>query len=48
MGWFIGKHETERRRGGGRSKANEWLVPQVVPQVQPSHHSYGLSLAWHP
>jgi membrane-associated phospholipid phosphatase len=48
MGWFIGRHVTERRRGGGRSQAKDWLVPQVIPQVQPSEHSYGLALAWHP
>jgi hypothetical protein len=24
------------------------LSPQVIPQVQPSSHSYGLMVAWHP
>jgi membrane-associated phospholipid phosphatase len=48
MGWFIGKQVTDRRRVGGRSPAKEWLLPQVVPQVQPADHSYGLLLAWHP
>jgi len=48
MGWFIGRHVTDRRRGGGRLPAKAWLSPQVVPQVQPSDHSYGLLLAWHP
>jgi membrane-associated phospholipid phosphatase len=48
MGWFIGRHVSERRRGGGRSQAKAWLMPQVSPQVQPSSHSYGLALAWHP
>jgi len=48
MGWFIGRHVTERRRAGGRSPAKGWLLPQVVPQVQPSDHSYGVLLAWHP
>ena len=48
MGWFIGRQVTSRRRIGGRSPAKGWLLPQVVPQVQPSDRSYGLSLAWHP
>lgn len=48
MGWFIGRHVAERPRIGGRSQAKRWLLPQVVPQVQPSDHSYGLMLAWHP
>jgi membrane-associated phospholipid phosphatase len=48
MGWFIGRHVTERRQGGGRSAAKAWLWPQVVPQVRPSDRSYGLLLAWHP
>jgi len=47
MGWFIGRHVSERRRVGGRSPVKGWLLPQVVPQVQPSDHSYGLALAWH-
>jgi len=48
IGWFIGTHVSERRRGGGGSPAKGWLLPQVVPQVQPAEHSYGLLLAWHP
>jgi len=48
MGWFIGRHVTERRRGGDPSQAKAWLMPQVIPEVQPSSHSYGLTLAWHP
>jgi membrane-associated phospholipid phosphatase len=48
MGWFIGRHVAERRAGGGRSPAKAWLSPQVLPQVQPSDHSYGLLLVWHP
>jgi membrane-associated phospholipid phosphatase len=48
MGWFIGRHVAEGRTVGGRSRAKGWLLPQVVPQVQPSDHSYGLMLAWHP
>lgn len=44
MGWFIGRHVTERRQAG----AKQWLSPQVIPQVQPSGHSYGVMLAWHP
>jgi membrane-associated phospholipid phosphatase len=45
IGWFIGRHVFERRQ---RSPAKARLVPQVVPQVQPSGRSYGLLLAWHP
>jgi membrane-associated phospholipid phosphatase len=48
MGWFIGRHVTERRRSGGPPQAKAWLMPQVIPQVQPSSRSYGLALAWHP
>jgi len=48
MGWFIGRHVVERGRSGGRSRAKAWLAPQVIPQVQPADHSYGLALAWHP
>jgi membrane-associated phospholipid phosphatase len=48
MGWFIGRHVSERHRVGGRSLAKGWLLPQVVPQVQPGDRSYGLLLAWHP
>jgi membrane-associated phospholipid phosphatase len=48
MGWFIGRHVAERPRVGGRSPAKGWLLPQVVPQVQPSDHSYIVLLAWHP
>jgi membrane-associated phospholipid phosphatase len=48
MGWFIGRHVTERRRGGDRAPTKARLMPQVVPDVQPSDHSYGLALAWHP
>jgi membrane-associated phospholipid phosphatase len=48
MGWFIGRHVTERNRGGTRSTARGWLAPEVVPQIRPSDHSYGLLLAWHP
>jgi len=48
MGWFIGRHVAERRRGGARSRAKDWLLPQVIPQVQPADRSYGLLLAWHP
>jgi len=48
IGWFIGRHVSERRRGGVGSLAEKWRLPQVVPQVQPDDHSYGLSLAWHP
>jgi membrane-associated phospholipid phosphatase len=48
MGWFIGRRVAERRRVGGRSPAKGWLLPQVVPQVRPADHGYGLLLAWHP
>jgi membrane-associated phospholipid phosphatase len=48
MGWFIGRHVTERRRGGDRAPTKARLMPQVVPDVQPSDHSYGLAVAWHP
>jgi membrane-associated phospholipid phosphatase len=48
MGWFIGRHVTERRRGDDRSQTKAWLMPQVVPEIQTSDHSYGLALAWHP
>jgi hypothetical protein len=48
MGWFIGRHVAEGRTAGGQSRAKGWLLPQVVPQVQPSDHSYGLMLAWRP
>jgi membrane-associated phospholipid phosphatase len=48
IGWFIGRHVFERRQGGRRSLATARLFPQVIPQVQPADHSYGLSLAWHP
>jgi membrane-associated phospholipid phosphatase len=48
MGWFIGRHVTERRGADGHPKAKAWLMPQLVPQVQPSDRSYGLLLAWHP
>ncbi len=48
IGWFIGRHVVERRHDGARSPANGWLLPQMVPQVQPADHSYGLLLAWHP
>jgi membrane-associated phospholipid phosphatase len=48
IGWFIGRHVAEGRRVGGRSPAKGWLMPQVVPQVQPASHSFGLLLAWHP
>jgi membrane-associated phospholipid phosphatase len=43
MGWFIGRHVSERRQEGRRS-----LAPQVIPRVQPSDRSYGILLAWHP
>ena len=33
---------------GGRSVAKGLLLPQVIPEVQPAEHSYGLLLAWHP
>ena len=46
MGWFVGRHVAERRANGSRSPANTWLSPEVIPQVQPSAHSYGLMLAW--
>jgi hypothetical protein len=48
IGWFIGRHVAEGHRVGGRSPAKGWLMPQVVPQVQPASHSFGLLLAWHP
>jgi membrane-associated phospholipid phosphatase len=48
MGWFIGRHVAERRRAGGRPPSKAWLLPQVVPRVQPAGRSYGLLLAWHP
>jgi membrane-associated phospholipid phosphatase len=48
MGWFIGRHVAERRRVGDPSPGKGWLLPQLVPQVQPSDHSYGVLLAWHP
>jgi membrane-associated phospholipid phosphatase len=46
MGWFIGRHVAERRPNGSRARAKGWLSPQVIPQVQPSGHSYGVMLAW--
>ncbi len=48
IGWFIGRHVADQRRVGGRSPLKGWLLPQVVPQVQPADHSYGMLLAWHP
>jgi membrane-associated phospholipid phosphatase len=48
VGFFIGRHVAERRRGAGRSPAKGWLAPQVLPRVRPSDHSYGVLLAWHP
>ena len=48
MGWFIGRHVAERRANGGLSPAKAWLSPQLVPQVQPSAHSYGIMQAWRP
>ena len=48
MGWFIGRHVFERGQDGRRSLAKARLFPQVIPQVQPSDHSYGLLLAWRP
>ena len=36
-----GRAAGDRRPRGGSS-------PQVIPQVQPSDHSYGVLLAWHP
>lgn len=47
IGWFIGRHVAERHGATNRSPGNGWLSPQVVPQVQPSDHSYGVMLAWH-
>jgi membrane-associated phospholipid phosphatase len=46
IGWFIGRHVTERRPNGSPARAKAWLSPQVIPQVQPSGHSYGVMLAW--
>jgi membrane-associated phospholipid phosphatase len=48
MGWFIGRHVYERNQGNRRSVAKALLSPQVIPHVQPSDRSYGISLAWHP
>jgi membrane-associated phospholipid phosphatase len=48
MGWFIGRHVSEARANGGHARAKTWLTPELIPQVQPSGHSYGLMLAWHP
>ena len=48
MGWFIGRHVAQRGRAGGWPPTKGWLLPQVVPQVTPSDHSYGVLLAWHP
>ena len=48
IGWFIGRHVADRSRNGSRPPAKAWLSPQVIPQVQPSSHSYGLTVAWHP
>jgi len=48
MAWFIGRHVAERRANGSQSPTKAWLSPRVIPQVQPSAHSYGLMLAWHP
>ncbi len=47
MGWFIGRHVAQKRLTGSQSRTKVWLSPQVIPQVQPSAHSYGLMLAWH-
>jgi membrane-associated phospholipid phosphatase len=47
IGYFIGRHVVqshERPRPGVRG----WLSPQVIPTFQPSDHSYGVLLAWHP
>jgi membrane-associated phospholipid phosphatase len=48
MGWFIGRHVSERSRGDRKSATKAFLSPQVIPHVQPSDHSYGILLAWHP
>ena len=48
MGWFIGRYVSERHREGGRVPAKVRIVPEVVPQIRPADHSYGLLLAWHP
>jgi membrane-associated phospholipid phosphatase len=48
MGWFIGRQVSQRRPDGGRPPLRDRLIPQVVPQIQPSDRSYGLMLAWHP
>jgi membrane-associated phospholipid phosphatase len=47
MGWFIGRHVSERSQAGRRSVAKAVLSPQVIPHVQPSDRSYGILLAWH-
>jgi membrane-associated phospholipid phosphatase len=47
MGWFIGRHVSEARANGGHPRGKAWLAPELIPQVQPSGHSYGLMLAWH-
>jgi membrane-associated phospholipid phosphatase len=46
IGWFIGRHVAEAHRSTGRLPVNGWLSPKVIPQVQPSDHSYGVLLAW--
>jgi membrane-associated phospholipid phosphatase len=48
MGWFIGRHVSERSQEHRRSVAKAVLSPQVIPHVQPSDGSYGILLAWHP
>jgi membrane-associated phospholipid phosphatase len=48
MGWFIGRHVSEARLNRSQTGVKALLSPQVIPQVQPSGHSYGLMLAWHP
>jgi membrane-associated phospholipid phosphatase len=48
MGWFIGRHVSERSQEHRRSVAKAILSPQVIPHVQPSDRSYGILLAWHP
>jgi membrane-associated phospholipid phosphatase len=48
MGWFIGRHVSERSQEHRRSIARAVLTPQVIPHVQPSDRSYGILLAWHP
>jgi len=49
MGWFIGRHVSEAHQDPSQARrppARAWLAPQVIPQVQPTTRSYGISLVW--